>query len=245
VESIGSDAFSGCSALREVICPKLISLGTGAFYANTVLSYVEMPVLTTLPNCNSLNALFNHCNALQTVKLPSVTILGSSSFYNSKVKELYLGTVPPYNNGAETGNSVTTIYVPQGSGVNYYSGVNNWTDAAVLAKVKEVAPDGLPIPQLTTLTISGGGNTLTSLLTPTFNPRMSQESYYITLPASASSVTFLGTKDVTTIMEYSVDGSTGTGIYNIDPGDTLFVNITLTGSNGKQRVYTFAVYRQP
>ncbi len=78
VTDIGSDAFSGCTNLSEVVFPtNLKNIGSSAFQGCTALTEVRLPEGVTKIGSSS----FQGCTALTEVRLPeSVASIGSSAF---------------------------------------------------------------------------------------------------------------------------------------------------------------------
>ena len=76
VTTIGSGAFSGCSALTSVSMPAVTTIGVSAFSACSALTSLSMPLVETLSNY-----AFSTCQALTSVYIPaSCTSIGFNPF---------------------------------------------------------------------------------------------------------------------------------------------------------------------
>ena len=132
VESIGENAFEGCSSLKEVILPdSVIEIGTFAFRYCTNLEKVQLSNnITTIENqtfavCTNLTtinmpdnltsiveAAFSNCNKLDNIHIPgSVTSIGSSAF--SGCTSLYNLTIDEANTVYEVEDGI--IYTKDNS----------------------------------------------------------------------------------------------------------------------------------
>ena len=102
-ETIGSDAFRGCTSLTSVTIPdSATAIGDGAFYGCTSLTSITIPKSVTSIGSDA----FSGCTSLASITLPdSVTWLGERVFYGCT--SLTSVVIP---------DSVTTIYAGTFSG---------------------------------------------------------------------------------------------------------------------------------
>lgn len=86
-ESIGENAFWGCSSLTSVNLSGCKTLGSNSFTGCSALESVgSTKLLTNIPN-----SAFENCSNLQNIDLSNCTSVGSSAFYGcSKIKHLNL-----------------------------------------------------------------------------------------------------------------------------------------------------------
>lgn len=86
-ESIGENAFWGCSSLTSVNLSGCKTLGSNSFTGCSALKSVgSTKLLTNIPN-----SAFENCSNLQNIDLSNCTSVGSSAFYGcSKIKHLNL-----------------------------------------------------------------------------------------------------------------------------------------------------------
>jgi hypothetical protein len=128
-------AFAGCTALKTLYCPMLVTLGNYAIYGCTGLTEVSFPSLQTV------GALaFKGCTALKAVSLPAVTKIDKNSFENdTALTHLILGSVPPelgtnvFKSGDFSQNGV--IYVPSDAIDTYKNTtLSNWSDLTKLVR---------------------------------------------------------------------------------------------------------------
>jgi hypothetical protein len=133
-------AFKNCKQLEVVSTPALETVAsangkdTGAFIGCTVLKTLYCPVLVTLGNY----ALYN-CNVLETAVLPKVAFIGKRAFYNTQsLKNMVLGPVPPELGNDVFGDDFLqngVIYVPPDA-VNIYQDttLSNWSKVTELVR---------------------------------------------------------------------------------------------------------------
>ncbi len=99
-KSIGSSAFSDCSALESVtFSNELVSIGGSAFYGCKALELTYLPEKITSIGSNA----FYNCALVKIEKTPdSVTSIGSGAFAYTGVESIYIGsgmtTVTGFNN---------------------------------------------------------------------------------------------------------------------------------------------------
>ena len=154
VTSIGTSAFSGCTALESVALEAVTSIGESAFRGCTALTGdFNLPNLTgTLlpnafkntkitsfyaPNLTAVNSYaFEGCTALESVALEAVTSIGSYAFSGCTALESVVvkATTPPsIQSNAFAFSSIAsgtgTIYVPDDS-VTAYQEATNWVTYA-------------------------------------------------------------------------------------------------------------------
>lgn len=124
VKIIGSDAFSGCSALESIVIPEgVTSIGDSAFYCCGNLESITLPSTLTEIGYNCFNACgllevvlpegitklednsFNFCSELRSIYIPaSVTSIGIYAFHNCRALELisFGGTQEQWNSMVRT-----------------------------------------------------------------------------------------------------------------------------------------------
>ena len=139
ITSIGSGAFSGCTALTEVTLPDtLTSFGKDAFSNCTVLTSIDIPDgVKTIGE-----SAFSGCTSLANVKLPSsLETVGVSAFAGCKVSAISLpATVKTIDKNAFSGcRYLKSITIPEG--------VNTIGDGAVS---NCISLTGLTIPKSVT-----------------------------------------------------------------------------------------------
>lgn len=130
VASVGRGAFSGCTALKEIIIGGTATVATNAFSNCTGLTSVKIESGAKLENqafmdCSGITELvisknvsigmlaFNGCNALVTLEIPENVTLGSQAFYNcTHIANLKIGNnVTVGNNAFSKCTSITTLTI--------------------------------------------------------------------------------------------------------------------------------------
>lgn len=127
-KEIGSNAFSGCTNLKQVILPEnLETLGSYVFSGCSSLTEIILPNnLTTIEKY-----AFENCSKLLEIILPmNVNSIGENVFKhcNQLEKIIVLSSNPP-RLGGSLGISTTNIYVPAES-VELYKTAPLWSDYA-------------------------------------------------------------------------------------------------------------------
>ena len=88
-ESIGEDAFNGCSSLTSVDLSSCKTIGKESFYGCSVLKSVgSTKLLTNIPE-----SAFCGCSNLQNIDLSNCTSIGSSAFYNCGIEKIDLSAI--------------------------------------------------------------------------------------------------------------------------------------------------------
>lgn len=103
VTKIGTEAFSGCSALTEIVLPEgVTSIGSYAFSSCSALTSVTLPTTVTTVG----QAIFNYCNAVTAVNLAADhPVLGfSDGMLYSKADMRLISAIIP--------QSTTTLTIP-------------------------------------------------------------------------------------------------------------------------------------
>jgi hypothetical protein len=75
VETVGQNAFYGCTSLASVELPVAVSIGYAAFWGCTSLESVELPLAASIGN-----GAFRDCTSLASVELPTATDIGIGAF---------------------------------------------------------------------------------------------------------------------------------------------------------------------
>jgi hypothetical protein len=119
-------AFIGCTVLKTLNCPALVTLGNYAFYNCSALTE------TAFPNLRIVGAFaFKGCTALKSINLPVVTKIDKNSFENdTALTDLTLGPTPPELGKNAFGDSNFlqngTLSVPSGA-VDTYKESSPWS----------------------------------------------------------------------------------------------------------------------
>lgn len=112
LNSIGGDAFNGCTNLSQINiedCASLKSIGANAFRSCTNLESIVFPDGLETIGYNG----FYQAALSGTVVVPnSVTLLDAGSFLNTKTETLILGDGPVTIGHNFTGASLKNIYIP-------------------------------------------------------------------------------------------------------------------------------------
>ncbi|MDR2785969.1 MAG: leucine-rich repeat domain-containing protein [Treponema sp.] len=128
-------AFAGCTVLKTLYCPMLVTLGNYAFYGCTGLTEAAFPNLRTVGEL-----AFKGCTALKSINLPAVTKIDKSGFENdTALTYLIFRSMPPelgenvFKGGDFSQSGV--IYVPPDA-VDAYKNTTlpNWPKLTELVK---------------------------------------------------------------------------------------------------------------
>jgi len=85
VNTIGSSAFSNCTALKTVDFPAATTIGSSAFFGCTAMKDLYFPVAITIDSF-----AFTGCTALKTLNLPVVTTIGGIEREDRSFPYLYV-----------------------------------------------------------------------------------------------------------------------------------------------------------
>ncbi len=150
LESIGSQAFTYCSALQSIgDMPKLEQIGYEAFAACTSLQSVG-----NLPELNTIEPyVFYDCKSLQSIgDMPKLEIVGSLAFKNTNLSDVYIpASIMQYSVGAVTyptrlhfaginpprfdGSYISTIvFVPDEAKENYANRLKDMTPVEFISE---------------------------------------------------------------------------------------------------------------
>ena len=143
VESIGNDAFSGCSGLKSVTIPSGVeSISSRAFSGCSGLTSVTIPSSVTSIGSSA----FSGCSGLTSVTIPSsVESIGSSAFYDcSGLTSVTIpSSVESIGTCAFQGCSrLTSVTIPSSVtliGNDVFYGCSGLTSVTILANVKSIS----------------------------------------------------------------------------------------------------------
>ena len=115
IETIGSEAFRGCTALETASFPNATTINDSAFLACHSLTS------TSLENVNSIaGGAFYNCSSLASISLPNLLTIAGGVFYNcSSLLSIYYGATVPTHDALNNQYSGTPlellIYYPEGA----------------------------------------------------------------------------------------------------------------------------------
>jgi len=211
VTSIGSDAFSGCSALTTITLPNSVeSIGAGAFSGCSALTSITIPNSVTsierytFYGCSSLKSItipnsvtsierdtFSGCSGLTSITIPdSVTSIGGDAFFccSSLTSITLPNSVTSIGYGAFGGcSSLTSITLPNSVtsiGNGAFSGCSSLTSITIPNSVTSIGSSAFSCcSSLTSIIIP---NSVTSIGSYAFEDCTGLTS--ITLPNSVTSI---------------------------------------------------------
>lgn len=139
VKEIGNWAFTNCSSIKTLVVPDNVeSIGEQAFEGCTNLTVVDLGTDTAYNTVSNLTSIglsaFSGCNKLKSIVIPAnVQSIGAGAFYgctNLTSIRLLKSTPPEITSSTFPRNSNLEIIVPKGC-KNYYNS-GNWLDYTIV-----------------------------------------------------------------------------------------------------------------
>ena len=139
VTTIGKEAFNNCDALTEVVIPESVTKLSGFSSCSNLISVTLPENLTEIGN-----SCFYACGKLETIDLPDgLLTIGENAFGYSVFTHIDLPeTVTTIDNSAFEGSSLTHIDIPESVetiGIGAFSNCNSLVSATLPEKMTEVA----------------------------------------------------------------------------------------------------------
>lgn len=129
LDNVMSNSFAGCTSLKQLVLPSVITLSQGAFNGCPALTYLECPSCTTV----AVNFGGSAGNNIETLKFQSLENVPDQAFQNYyKVTTLEMPKVKTVgNNNFLNFRSLVTLDMPEVETV----GENSFTDCSSLESV--------------------------------------------------------------------------------------------------------------
>ena len=129
LESIGSNTFSGCSALTQISLPENLKKLGGFAFEKSGLTSIDLPLgVSTIPT-----SAFSGCQALENVNAGAITSIAVNAFKDcAALKQLTVLGNPPGVNYAGFYNNVEQVFADAAEGftIRYPSARTSWPDSA-------------------------------------------------------------------------------------------------------------------
>ena len=263
VESIGAEAFMGCSAITSVTIPETVkTIGDHAFAGCKKLTSVKIPssitsiadgvfascglTSVTIPNSvTSIGKSAFSCKSLTSITIPnSVKSIGDYAFSACRLSKLICCILsPPRINKNVFGNFSGTLYVPS-SAISIYQTSKVWKDLKFIEVMIE--PASISFPNKTEYMILGERKTMKATISP--EDAMSKDiTWYSSRPdiVSVSSEGVITAKEIGTaqITAYTCNGISASCNVTVKPESYVTLSdVTASLWVGKTKSIAVTVY---
>jgi len=218
-ESIGSDAFNGCTSLTSITIPNSVTrIGSYAF------AYCTSFVSITIPNSveSISNSVFWGCESLASITIPnSVTSIGSYAFYNC--------------------TSLASIIIPKSVasiGIDVFCGCTSLT----IYCEAESQPSGWSSPwNSSNIPVVWGWHTHTEEVIPAILPTPSVTGYTAGVKCSECGEIIVAPVEIT-VADLAADHDFRFRAINLSLGDNISINYKANVPAGYTGVYTVFLF---
>jgi len=125
--SIGQSAFYYCSALTTINFPAVTSVAASAFYYCSGLTSVTLPAATSIGD-----SAFSSCSAITSVSLPEAKTIGGGVFNSAVLASVTMPKVETIGSSAFSGSAITELDLPLATTI----GVNAFYSCTKLTTIK-------------------------------------------------------------------------------------------------------------